>query len=255
MAGNIINKLLKKYQTSLIPIDSEHSAIFYLINHYQLKNINKIILTASGGPFLKNYKKNPTIQEALNHPNWKMGKKITIDSATMMNKGLEIIEAHYLFKIPYSKIEVVIHPQSIMHSLIETIDGMQYAQLGSTDMKHPILNALSHPKLISNSFKKFNLVDHSKLEFYSPDFKKFPMLKLAYQCGEKEENYPTVMNAANEESVNLFLNKKIPFKNIYCLTNYITTSYKSEKIKDIEGIIELNKKIKIQTREQRSKFS
>lgn len=250
MAGEIINQLLKKHQTSLIPIDSEHSAIFQLINKFGTNNINKVILTASGGPFLNNYKENPSIEEALNHPNWKMGKKITIDSATMMNKGLEVIETHYLFDLPYKNIEVIIHPQSIVHSLVETIDGEEYAQLGSADMRHPIFNALTYPAIIPNQLKKFSLYNHPKLDFIAPNFEKFPMLKLAYECGEKGGNYPMVMNAVNEKAVHLFLDGKISFKEIYQLNNEIVSSYQGKKINEIEDIINLDLEIKIKTEEK-----
>ena len=218
MAGSLIKQMLKEYEVNLLPIDSEHSAIFQMLKNYKKEEIDKIILTASGGPFLKKELINPSVEEALKHPNWKMGKKISIDSATMMNKGLEVIEAHFLFDLPYSRIETVIHPQSVIHSFIQTINGDLYAQIGSSDMRFPIQNALTHPDILSNSIKKFNLLNNSSLTFEAPNLHKFKSLKLAYECGKKGGTYLTVMNAANEEAVYLFLEKKILFERIYQIT-------------------------------------
>lgn len=257
MAGALINRISQKTGSEIIPIDSEHSALYQLISPHGSKKINRLILTASGGPFFRNYKKNPTVEEALKHPNWSMGKKISIDSATMMNKGLEVIEAHHLFGFGYDKIEVIIHPQSLVHSLVETIDGVQYAQLGSTDMRHPIFSALSHPELLSHNLKLFNLYDHGNLEFYRPDFCRFPMLELAYQCGKKEiedsRNYAVIMNAANEEAVELFLEKRISFSKIYTLTHSMVENYQGRKlnrIDQIQDIIKLDQETKTKTREK-----
>ena len=218
IAGEMINELLKKYQTSIIPLDSEHAAIFQLLLKHNIneKNLKKIILTASGGPFFKSHEENPSLEQALKHPNWKMGKKITIDSATMMNKGLEVIEAHFLFNLSYDKIETIIHPESIIHSFILTSDNTHYAQLGSPDMKHPIHNALTHPEIIANDFSPYDLTN-KKLTFHEVDYEKFPLLKLAYDCGRKGGSTLIVMNAANEMAVHLFLQKKISYRQIHLI--------------------------------------
>lgn len=256
MAGRAINTLLKKNCNELIPIDSEHSAIFQLVASFKSESVARVILTASGGPFFRKFIKSPTVAQALKHPNWNMGRKISIDSATMMNKGLEVIEAHHLFNFPYDRIGVVIHPQSIAHSFIETHDGTQYAQLGSTDMRHPIFLAMTHPKILPNHLKKFHLSHHPTLEFFEPNIKQFPMLKLAYDCGELEikqgGNHCTVMNAANEEAVELFLQEKISFKEIYELTRHMVRRYhisRPKQLSNIRELIALDEEIKIKTKE------
>ncbi len=216
-AGELINNLCEKYDAELLPIDSEHSAIFQCLVGENHKEIRKIILTASGGPFLSKTKeelKNVTIAEALNHPNWDMGNKVTIDSATMMNKGLEVIEARWLFEIPKEKIEIVIHPQSIIHSMIEFVDGSIKAQLSLPDMKLPIQYALTYPKRLPSNFVTTNLPELHKLTFYEPDMKKFKTLQLAYQALGEGGTAPCVLNAANEIAVNKFLNGKIKFTQI-----------------------------------------
>jgi len=216
-AGPILKDLAKKNNCHIIPIDSEHSAIFHLLKDKKKEEIAKIYLTASGGPFLKIEKKkwhNITVKEALNHPTWKMGNKISIDSATMANKGLEVIEAERLFEFEYSKIEVLIHPQSLIHSMIETIDGEIYAQIGPNDMAIPIQNALFYPELKYNSFNRFNFNKIITLELMPVDFKKFRMLEFAFYCGKKAGIYPAFYNYVNEILVNLFLKEKIKFTDI-----------------------------------------
>jgi 1-deoxy-D-xylulose-5-phosphate reductoisomerase len=216
-AGKLVIDLCRKHNAELIPIDSEHSAIFQCLVGEEKANINKIILTASGGPFLEKTKselEKVTIEEALNHPNWKMGDKITIDSATMMNKGLEVIEAFWLFNLTKEKIEVVIHPQSIIHSMVQFRDGSIKAQLSAPDMKLPILYALTFPERYSfdgvqTDFKKIN-----KLTFFEPDFNKFVCLKIAYDVIEAGGNAPSVLNAANEIAVEKFLSGRIKFTQI-----------------------------------------
>ena len=181
VGGDIINELLKKYNASLIPIDSEHSAIFQILRHFKDAQISKVIITASGGPFFKTPKeelKNVTVEMALKHPTWKMGGKITIDSATMMNKGFEVIEAHHLFNLDYDKIETIIHPQSLIHSMVEFVDGEIYAQIGKNDMRLPIQHALTYPEIRNTPFEKLKLHEHSEINFYKMDFEKFIMLKL-----------------------------------------------------------------------------
>ena len=218
VGGDIINDLLKKHNAKLVPIDSEHSAIFQILNHFKNVPISKVIITASGGPFFRTPKeelKNVTVEMALKHPTWNMGGKITIDSATMMNKGFEVIEAHHLFNLDYDKIETIIHPQSLIHSMVEFVDGEIYAQIGKNDMRLPIQHALTHPEVRTTPFEKLKLYEHSEINFYKMDFDKFIMLKLAYECGKKGGLYPCILNAANEVCVYSFLEKKISFTEIF----------------------------------------
>lgn len=216
-AGNIITKMLENSNATIIPIDSEHSAIFQCLVGEDIKNVSRLILTASGGPFWQMDKEKfsmVTIDQALEHPNWKMGSKITIDSATLMNKGLEIIEAHYLFNLPLEKIEVIIHPQSIIHSMVEFIDGSIKAQLGLPDMKIPIQYALTYPERYPSNFLKLNFPELKHLTFFKPDLNKFECLDLAYKALMIGGTSPAILNAANEMAVELFLTKKISFDKI-----------------------------------------
>ena len=217
VAGELINTLCKKHSVSIIPIDSEHSAIFQCLVGENIKTIEKIILTASGGPFWgKDFKtlKNVTPLEALKHPTWSMGNKITIDSATLMNKGFEVIETKWLFQVIPKQIEVVIHPQSVIHCFVQFKDGSIKAQLSLPDMKLPILYALSYPKRFDSCFKRFSFSDYSVLNFENPSNKNFKCLNLAYKALEKGGNIPCVLNAANEVAVNYFLENKIRFTDI-----------------------------------------
>jgi 1-deoxy-D-xylulose-5-phosphate reductoisomerase len=215
--GEIIATLLKQYKISLIPIDSEHSAILQCLVGENPKNIERLILTASGGPFLHMNKKNfkhVTVDAALKHPNWKMGNKITIDSATLMNKGLEVIEAHWLFNLPPKSIDVLIHPQSIIHSMVEFVDGSVKAQLGVPDMKIPIHYALTYPDRAISDFRRVDFVQLRELTFSKPDLKKFECLQLAYDALSVGGTAPAILNAANEIAVELFLHGKITFNQI-----------------------------------------
>ena len=214
VAGNIIMSLAKEYNVSIIPVDSEHSAIFQCIEGERHNNIEKIILTASGGPFRGmslDELKTKTKAEALKHPNWDMGAKITIDSASLMNKGLEVIEARWLFDIPPEKIEVIIHPQSIIHSLVQFEDGSIKAQLGLPDMKLPILYAFSYPQRIKSQLPRFDFLNYPELTFEKPDTKVFRNLQLAFDALHKGGNMPCILNAGNEVAVDAFLHDKIKF--------------------------------------------
>lgn len=216
-AGKLVIEEAKRYNVNIYPVDSEHSAIFQCLQGNYNNKISKIHLTASGGPFKTktvDELKYVTLDDALNHPNWKMGKKITIDSATMMNKGLEVIEAKWLFDVDLNKINVLIHPQSIIHSMVEYEDGAVIAQLGEPDMKVPIQYALTYPNRVKNSFTKINFFEHNKLEFEKPDLNKFECLNLAYEAIKIGGNMPAVLNSANEVAVDLFLNNKIKFLDI-----------------------------------------
>lgn len=214
VAGNIIYDLCKEKKVNIYPVDSEHSAIFQCLVGEKKEEIDKIILTASGGPF-RNKKldelKNITKKEALNHPNWEMGEKITIDSSTLMNKGLEVIEAKFLFDVDIKKIKVVVHPQSIIHSMVEFIDGSIKAQLGEPDMKLPIQYALSSGGRIRNKFKQYDFFKNNTLTFEEPCLKTFNNLKLAYEAGEVGGNAPCILNASNEIVVDAFLKEKIKY--------------------------------------------
>jgi 1-deoxy-D-xylulose-5-phosphate reductoisomerase len=217
-AGHLVMDAAKKHQVSILPVDSEHSAIFQCLQGENKKNIEKIILTASGGSFRDRTReelKNVTVKEALNHPNWSMGAKITIDSATMMNKGLEVIEAHWLFNLPYEQIDVLLHKESVIHSMVEFHDSSVIAQLGSPDMRIPIQYALTYPERISlPSAKKLDLVQIGKLHFQQMDLERFRCLKYAYEAGKAGGSYPTVLNAANEAAVAAFLSGQIKFLQI-----------------------------------------
>ena len=217
MAGSLIKDITTKTGANIFPVDSEHSAIWQCLVGEDRKEINKIILTGSGGPFrtLPIEKFNTiTLDQALNHPNWEMGKKITIDSATMMNKGLEVIEAYWLFNVPAEKIEIVIHPQSIIHSMVEFKDKSIKAQLGLPDMKIPIQYALTYPTHHTTDWEELDLTEINSLTFEKPDFKKFPCMKLAFEALNKNGTAPAVLNVANEQAVYRFLNKEIDFNEI-----------------------------------------
>ena len=214
VAGSIINKLCKEKKVNIYPVDSEHSAIFQCLVGESRDTIDKIILTASGGPFRNkklNELKNISKKEALNHPNWKMGEKITIDSSTLMNKGLEVIEAKFLFDIDIQKIKVVVHPQSIIHSMVEFNDGSIKAQLGEPDMKLPIQYALFSGKRLKNKFTHYDFVKNNTLTFEEPCLKTFNNLKLAFDAGKLGGNAPCILNASNEIVVDAFLNEKIRY--------------------------------------------
>ncbi|MBP1683164.1 MAG: dxr [Ignavibacteriaceae bacterium] len=244
VGGELVTALCKKHNSEIIPVDSEHSAIYQCLVGEDVQSVSKIILTASGGPFLhltKEDLQNVTVKDALNHPTWKMGNKITIDSASMMNKGLEVIEAHWLFGLPKEKIEVVIHPQSIIHSMVEFVDGSIKAQMGLPDMKLPIQYALSYPERLESNFKKTCLPDIKTLTFYSPDFEKFECLKLAYQVLDAGGTAPCVLNAANEIAVDRFLKGKIKFSYIPNLINKTLDKIENHKSPDVETIFECDK--------------
>jgi len=217
VAGKLINELCELYNTDVIPIDSEHSAILQCLIGEKRENINKIILTASGGPF-RGYSyemlKSVTVENALKHPNWNMGNKITIDSATLMNKGLEMIEAKWLFKVDASRIEVVVHPQSVIHSMVEFCDTSIKAQMGIPDMKVPIQFALTYPERVKSSFVSLDFANIPKLEFEKVDSDAFKCLKLACDVLKNDGTYSAVMNASNEIAVDLFLKEKISFTDI-----------------------------------------
>ncbi len=244
VAGELVTNLCKKHNAELIPVDSEHSAIYQCLVGENKNEVEKLILTASGGPFLNKRKaelQNVTVDEALNHPNWKMGNKITIDSASMMNKGLEVIEAHWLFGLPKNKIEVLIHPQSIVHSMVQFVDGSIKAQMGIPDMKLPIQYALTYPERFENNFERTNLPKINNLSFLEPDFEKYECLKLAFDSLNSGGTSPCIMNAANEVAVDKFLNRKIKFSQIPVLIEKALNNIENHKSPDLETIFESDK--------------
>jgi 1-deoxy-D-xylulose-5-phosphate reductoisomerase len=227
-AGKLVMSEAAKHGVNIYPVDSEHSAIFQSLQGNKHNKINKLYLTASGGPFRKKTLeelKSVTLEDALNHPNWSMGRKITIDSATMMNKGLEVIEAKWLFDVEASDIHILVHPQSIVHSMVEYEDGAVIAQLGEPDMKVPIQYALTYPDRVKNNFPKINFFERSKLEFEKPDTDKFTCISLAYEALKIGGDMPAVLNSANEAAVELFLNRKIEFLDIAKLIELTMNAY------------------------------
>lgn len=239
-AGSLIMNAAKEYKAKILAVDSEHSAVLQCLLGEDINSVEKIILTASGGPFrntpIEEFP-NITIEQALNHPNWNMGNKITIDSATMMNKGFEIIEARWLFDLDINKIDVVVHPQSIIHSLVQFVDGSVKAQLGLPDMRIPISYALNYPERLSFDFPRLDLCEIAKLEFQKPDFEKFPCLKLAYESLEMNNNAPAIINAANEICVEAFLNGKIRFIDIPKIIETALNKIEHISITNLESII------------------
>lgn len=243
-AGHLVMSEAKKYNAMILPVDSEHSAIFQSMNGENPKQIERLILTASGGSFrdkTREQLQNVTVKDALNHPNWSMGAKITIDSATMMNKGLEVIEAHVLFDMPFEKIDVLLHKESIIHSLVEYHDTSVIAQLGTPDMRVPIQYALSYPdRLPLAGGKRLNLAQIGQLSFKEVDFDRYRALKLAYDAGKAGGTLLTVMNAANEAAVGLFLQEKITFLQIEEVIEQIMNNHNNILVPDLETILHVD---------------
>lgn len=240
-AGGIVMREVEKHGITLMPIDSEHSAIFQCLQGQRRQDLKRIILTCSGGPFRNASQKEiaqATVKQALGHPTWKMGAKITIDSATLMNKGLEVIEAHWLYDVPYNRIDVVIHPQSIVHSMVEFCDGSVIAQLGVHDMRVPIQYALSYPeRLDSRSYAFLDLLKVKQLNFTPPDFKKFSCLAYAYEAGRKGGTLPAVMNAANEVAVNAFLTGRVKLFSIPRVVRRVMEAHANKKNPALQDIL------------------
>lgn len=246
-AGHIIMPLIKEKGVKLLPVDSEHSAIFQSMNGENRSRISKILLTASGGPFRgKNATElvNMTVEDALKHPNWAMGQKITIDSASLVNKGLEVMEAKWLFDVDYDDIEVVIHPQSIIHSMVEYCDGAIMAELGMPDMKLPIQYALFYPDRLPLDTKRVNFFDLKNMTFEKPDMETFRGLKLALDAAKTGGSMPTVFNAANEEAVAKFLSKKIGFMDIYRIIETAMDNHKVINNPTVDDILSVEKEVR-----------
>ncbi|WP_148323179.1 MULTISPECIES: 1-deoxy-D-xylulose-5-phosphate reductoisomerase [Clostridia] len=249
VAGELVMNKAKENNVKILPVDSEHSAIFQSLSGYKNKDINKILLTASGGPFRgKTIEelKDVTVKEALKHPKWNMGQKISIDSATLMNKGLEVIEAHFLFDCDYDNIEVIVHPQSIIHSMVEYKDASVIAQLGSPDMRLPIQYALNYPERKGMIAKPVNFYELGALTFEKPDLETFKCLRFAYEAGKIGGLAPTILNGANEEAVALLLKEKIKFLQIAEIIEECMSVFKENYYDELtlDNIIELDKKVR-----------
>ncbi len=246
-AGKFLMLEAKKNKVQIIPVDSEHNAIFQIFEHKNLKEIENIILTASGGPFFNSDRdfSKITVAQALKHPNWKMGAKITIDSATMMNKGLEMIEAFHLFPINKDQIKVLVHPQSIIHGLVNYKDGSTLAMMSKPDMKVPIAYALSYPKRMSIKHSSLNLAETQNLSFFAADEKKFPALKLCREVMMLDGNAPAILNAANEIAVEKFLQEKISFTDITKIVAKTLDKLPHKKVQSIEEVIDFDQQARI----------
>jgi len=240
-AGHIIMPLAKEYNINIYPVDSEHSAIFQSLNGEYHAEIDKILLTASGGPF-RNYTKeqlkNVKVEDALKHPNWAMGRKITIDSSTMVNKGLEVMEAQWLFNVPADRVQVIIQPQSVIHSMVQFVDGGIMAQLGSPDMRLPIQYALYYPHRKPLDTKRLDFYELGQITFQKPDFDKFRGLALAYEAARKGGNIPTALNAANEMAVAMFLDRRISYLQIPEIIEYVMNETLYTDNPDVDRILE-----------------
>lgn len=246
-AGDLMLAEAKKSGAKILPIDSEHNAIFQIFEQQNLDKIERIVLTASGGPFLNfssEQMKHITIEQAVKHPNWKMGAKISVDSATMMNKALEVIEAYRLFPIAKNQIEIIIHPESIIHGLVDYADGSTLAMLSSPDMQVPISYALAYPKRIAIKHPKLDLAKISKLNFLTPDAKKFPALKLVREVLEADGNAPCIFNAANEIAVARFLKGEIEFARIVKIVDKVLEKLPYQKIASLEDVVLCNDQAK-----------
>ena len=247
VAGDIVMNLAKEHNVKILPVDSEHSAIFQCLQGNEHNKLDKIFLTASGGPFrgyTKDQLKDVTVEKALKHPKWNMGKKISIDSSTLMNKGLEVIEAHHLFNCDYDNIEVVVHPESIIHSMVEYTDGAVIAQLGVPDMKLPIQYALNYPTRCENIGGRLDFRTISTLNFEVPDMSVFSCLALAYEAGRIGGLMPTILNGANEVAVDLFLNKKIKYLDIELIIKECMDKFKSDKELTLDNIINIDNEVR-----------
>jgi 1-deoxy-D-xylulose-5-phosphate reductoisomerase len=240
MAGELMINKSREKQVAIVPVDSEHNAIHQCLRGGRADEVRRLILTASGGPFRETPKEalsSVTLEQALNHPTWRMGRKITIDSATLMNKGLEVIEASWLFGIPANEIDVVVHPQSIVHSMVEFIDGSILAQLGLTDMRNAIQYALTYPKRWPTPLPSLDICRLPKLEFFEPNQDKFPCLDLAYRALRTGGTAPAVLNAANEIAVDAFLNNRIAFHEIARIIEAVLDAHQPEEASDLENVL------------------
>jgi len=252
VAGSLIQAEMTKSGAEIIPVDSEHSGIFQCLAKENTSDVKKVILTASGGPFFNTTAeemRNKSVREALNHPRWKMGAKVTIDSATLMNKGLELIEARWLFNLKPEQLAVLIHPQSIVHSLVEMRDGSVLAQLSQTDMKIPIQYALTYPERLDSSLPYLDLARTPSLEFYEVDSVKFPLIALARDALTRGESFSVALNAANEVAVEAFLEEAIPFHAISEIVTQALINHRDENVRTVDHIFEIDRETRKRTRD------
>ena len=253
VAGDLVMKKAREKQIEIMPIDSEHGALFQCLHGEDMSKVDKLLVTASGGPFRgKKIEdlKNVSVKQCLSHPTWKMGRKITIDSASLMNKGLEVIEAKQLYNVDYDKIQVVVHPQSIIHSMVQYVDGSVIAQLGSTDMRLPIQYALTYPERMVCPAEKLDFWQMKDLTFEKPDTDTFRGLALAYEAGKIGGSMPCVMNAANEIAVEAFLNEQISFLDIYDIIEEAMQSHITLVEPELEDLFEIDSNIRKQVKEK-----
>ena len=252
MAGELIMSMVGESGPSLLPVDSEHSALHQCLRGAKKEEVHRLVLTASGGPFFDRSQEQlegVTVEEALNHPTWEMGPKITIDSATLMNKGLEVIEAYHLFGVQPDHISIVIHPQSIIHSMVEFVDGTVLAQMSITDMKSAILYALAYPDRWDSNLPRLDLLSLSALEFHPPDRDKFPCIRLAYQALESGQTFPTALNAANEVAVHSFLSGSLPFSSIPEVIEEVLNQHQPIPMNELETVLEADRQSRRQAEE------
>lgn len=250
-AGKYITELAKQYKVNLLPVDSEHSAIFQLLEGRDKSEIAKVILTASGGPF-RNYSEEDlqkiTPEQALNHPTWKMGPKVTVDSSTLMNKGLEVIEAHFLFDIPHEKLEVIVHPQSIIHSFVECVDGTLFAQMHDPLMTYPIQYALTFPERKKSLYPPFDFIKNGKLEFFPPDFNKFRSLGCAFEALRVGKSLPCYLNAANEVLVERFLDHQISWKEMTVKLEKLLARHNPQHLNSVDSIMAVDREARLEAK-------
>ncbi len=252
MAGELIMSMVGESGPSLLPVDSEHSALHQCLRGAKKEEVHRLVLTASGGPFFgrsQEQLEGVTVEEALNHPTWEMGPKITIDSATLMNKGLEVIEAYHLFGVQPDHISIVIHPQSIIHSMVEFVDGTVLAQMSITDMKYAILYALAYPDRWDSNLPRLDLLSLSALEFHPPDRDKFLCIRLAYQALESGQTFPTALNAANEVAVHSFLSGSLPFSSIPEVIEEVLNQHQPIPMNELETVLEADRQSRRQAEE------
>ena len=251
-AGSIVMEAVRKHGVSLTPVDSEHSAIFQSLRGGTQKEVKRLIITASGGPFRgkkRSELKNVTLAQCLNHPNWSMGQKVTLDSSTLANKGLEVMEAHWLFDMPYDKIAVVVHPQSIVHSMVELVDGTVIAQLGVPDMGLPIQLAMTYPERKASPFEHLDFYAMKDMTFEAPDYEKTPCLKLAMDCARIGGTAPCIMSAANEVAVAMFLNHRLGYNRIYDCALQAVESIEIVNKPDLEAVLAADEQARVFVRE------
>ncbi len=249
-SGSLVTSIAELNNAKILPVDSEHNAIYQVLDVKNKSKISRLILTASGGPFLKksiHELEDITPEQAIKHPNWSMGKKISVDSATMMNKGLELIEAFFLFGIPQDKIDIVIHPESVIHSCVEYTDGSVLSQMGTPDMRTPISFTLAYPDRIKTNVQRLNLSEIQKLTFYEPDVIKYPCLELAYHSLKIGKSAPTILNAANEIAVDAFLNKEIKFLSIAKIVEKALNKSSFSNINSIKDVIDIDESSREET--------